>query len=169
MKVSTFAIRLWRLASILGFGAVLIYTYVSLEGQVVVGFTPDGRPEVFLNREYLFYGCVALFLINNTLLNALSKMFPKVPGSALPVPNQALWVSHRDQLNTLLHNWFFCLMAAINTVMAISLYVLGRLNHQLGESRLSGYQWLLPACTAILAIVIISLPVRLFLKPAREE
>jgi hypothetical protein len=51
MKVSTFAIRLWRLASLIGFGTLLIYTYVSLETNVAVGFTPDSRPDVFMNRD----------------------------------------------------------------------------------------------------------------------
>lgn len=169
MKVSTFAIRLWRLASLAGFATLLIYTYVSLETNVAVGFTPDSRPDVFMSRDYLFYACVAIFLINNALINTLTKLFPKVDGSALPIPNQALWIENRDQLNEIFRNWFYCLMAAVNTIMALSLYVLGRLNSQLGSTNLSGHQWLLPVCTAIIAIVIISLPIRLAMKPAAEE
>ncbi|GAB3912686.1 hypothetical protein GCM10028803_56050 [Larkinella knui] len=169
MKISTFAIRLWRLASLIGFAVLLIYTYVSLETKVAVSFTPDSRPDVFISRDYLFYGCVAIFLINNTLINTLTKLFPKVSGTALPIPNQQLWLEHRDQLNEIFRNWFYSLMAAVNTVMALSLYVLGRLNTQLGATQLSGHQWLLPVCTAIILIVIISLPIRLAMKPAAEE
>ncbi|MFC5412689.1 hypothetical protein ACFPMF_25410 [Larkinella bovis] len=169
MKVSTFAIRLWRLASLVGFAALLIYTYVSLETNVAVGFTPDSRPDLFLDRDYLFYGCVAIFLINNTVINVLTKLFPKVSGTALPIPNQPLWVENRSQLNDIVRDWFYCLMAAVNTVMALALYVLGKLNKQLGETSLSGYQWLLPVCTAILGIVIVSLPIRLAMKPTAED
>jgi hypothetical protein len=169
MKVSTFAIRLWRLASLIGFGTLLIYTYVSLETNVAVGFTPDSRPDVFMNRDYLFYSCVAIFLINNTLINTLTKLFPKVSGTALPIPNQLLWLENRDQLNEIFRNWFYCVMSAVNTIMALSLFVLGKLNTQLGSTHLSGHQWLLPVCTAIILIVIVSLPIRLAMKPAAEE
>ncbi|MGM9512586.1 hypothetical protein ACS5NO_32960 [Larkinella sp. GY13] len=169
MKISNFAIRLWRLASLVGFGTLLIYTYVSLETNVAVSFTPDSRPDVFINRDYLFYGCVAIFLINNTLINTLTKLFPKASGTALPIPNQQLWLEHRSQLNEIFRNWFHCLMAAVNTVMALALYVLGKLNTQLGSTNLSGHQWLLPACTAIIVIVVVSLPIRLAMKPVAED
>lgn len=169
MKVSTFAIRLWRLASLIGFASILIYTYVSLETTVAIGFTPDSRPDVFLSRDYLFYGCVAIFLINNTLINALTKLFPKVSGTVLPIPNQQLWLENRHQLNEIFQNWFYCLMASVNTIMALALFVLGRLNTQLGSTSLSGHQWLLPVCLAIILIVVISLPIRLAIKPVAEE
>ncbi|GAB3259198.1 hypothetical protein GCM10027347_22590 [Larkinella harenae] len=169
MKVSTFAIRLWRLASLIGFASILIYTYVSLETTVAVSFTPDSRPDVFIDRDYLFYGCVAIFLINNTLINMLTKLFPKVSGTALPIPNQQLWLEHRKQLDEIFQNWFYCIMAAVNTVMALALYVLGRLNTQLGSTSLTGHQWLFPVCAAIILIVIVSLPIRLTMKPTPEE
>ena len=148
---------------------MLIYTYVSLEANVAVGFTPDSRPDVFIDRDYVFYGCVAIFLINNALINTLIKLFPKVPGTVLPIPNQLLWLEQRDQLNEIFRNWFYCLMACINTVMALSLYVLGQLNTQLGSASLSGHQWLLPVCAAIILIVIVSLPIRLAMKPVAES
>ncbi|MGA0560649.1 hypothetical protein ACO2Q8_28550 [Larkinella sp. VNQ87] len=169
MKVTTFAIRLWRLASLIGFASLLIYTYVSLETTVAVGFTPDSRPDVFISRDYLFYGCVAIFLINNTLINTLTKLFPKASGTALPIPNQQLWLQNRTQLNEIFQNWFYCLMAAVNTVMALALFVLGKLNRQLGSTSLSGHEWLLPVCTAIIVIVVVSLPIRLAMKPAVDE
>ena len=169
MKVTTFAIRLWRLASLIGFASMLIYTYTSLEATVAVGFTPDSRPDVFISRDYLFYGCVAIFLINNTLINMLTKLFPKVSGTALPIPNQQRWLQHRDQLNEIFQNWFYCLMAAVNTVMVLALYVLRQLNNQLGSTQLTGHQWLLPVCVAIILIVIVSLPIRLAMKPDAEE
>ncbi|RRA97769.1 hypothetical protein EHT25_32440 [Larkinella rosea] len=122
-----------------------------------------------MSRDYLFYACVAIFLITNTLINTLTKLFPKVDGVKLPIPNQQAWIENRDQLNEIVRNWFYCLMAAVNTIMALALYVLRRLNSQLGSTSLSGHQWLLPVCTAILAVVIISLPIRLALKPAVEE
>ncbi|GAB3313233.1 hypothetical protein GCM10027299_00030 [Larkinella ripae] len=168
MKVTTFAIRLWRLASLIGFASILIYTYVSLETTVAVGFTSDSRPDVFISRDYLFYGCVAIFLINNTLINTLTKLFPKVSGTALPIPNQQRWLENRSQLNEIFQNWFYCLMASVNTVMALALYVMGRLNTQLGSTNLSGHQWLLPACVAIIGLVVVSLPIRLAMKPAAE-
>jgi len=161
MKVSTFLSWGWRLASIVGFAVTLLYTYTSFEPNVIVGFTPDRRPDVFMSREVLFYSCVAIFLVSNTLINLVAKLFPKISGTALPIPNAGVWLEHRSQLN--------CLMAAINTVMIISLAMLAKLNKQVGVSRLSGYEWLLPTCLGIIVIVLVALPIRLLMKPDAED
>lgn len=153
----------------LAFAAVLTYAYTSFDQTLAVHFTPERRPDAFLERDVLFYGCVAIFLLNNTLINLLAKLFPRIPNGSLPVPNRAVWAAHRQQLNELAENWFYALMAAINTVMTLTLWVLSDLNKQLGDSALSGFQWLLPVCTLIFATVILSLPIRLMMKPNREE
>jgi hypothetical protein len=169
MKVSTFAVKLWRWSSMLAFAAILTYTYTSFDQTVAVHFTPERRPDAFLERDALFYGCVAIFLLNNTLINLLANLFPRIPNGSLPVPNQSVWAAHRRQLNELAENWFYALMAAINTVMALALWVLSNLNKQLGNGDLSGFQWLLPACALLFAVVILSLPIRLMMKPDKED
>lgn len=169
MKVSTFLSWGWRLASIVGFAATLLYTYTSFEPNVIVGFTPDRRPDVFMSREVLFYSCVAIFLVSNTLINLVAKLFPRISGTALPIPKAGIWLEHRSQLNEIMRDWLYCLMAAINTVMIISLAMLAKLNKQVGVSRLSGYEWLLPACLGIIAIVLVALPIRLLMKPDAED
>lgn len=169
MKVSTFAIKLWRWVSMLAFAAVLTYTYSNFDQNVAVHFTPQKQPDAFLQRDVLFYICVAIFLVTNTLVGLVARLFPRVPSAALPIPNQNLWAGHRTQLNELTQNWFYALMAAINTVMALALWVLGQLNKQLGNSALGGHEWLLPVCTLIFATVIVALPIRLMMKPANEE
>lgn len=153
----------------LAFAAVLVYAYTTFDQTVAVHFTPEKRPDAFLKRDVLFYGCVAIFLINNTLINMLARLFPRIPNAALPVPNPTAWADHRNQLNELTQNWFYALMAAINTVMALALWVLRSLNLQLGSAPLSGFEWLLPVVVLIFAIVIFSLPVRLLMKPDRED
>ena len=153
----------------LGFAAMLASAYSSFEQTVAVGFTPDGRPDQFMERNTLFYLCVAIFLINNTLVSLLAKLFPRVPDAALPVPNQAAWAEHRAQLNELTKNWFYALMATVNTVMILALWVLSQLNKQLGAEPLTGFGWLLPVSVLLIAIAIIALPVRLLFKPDRED
>ena len=169
MKVSTFFSWVWRLASIIGFAAALLYTYTAFEPTVVVGFAPDRRPDTFISREVLFYSCVAIFLINNTLVNLVAKLFPRVSGVSLPIPNAGAWQEHRDQLNEVVRNWLYCIMAAVNTVMGISLVVLMKLNKQVGVSRVGSYEWLLPICLGIIAIVVVALPIRLLMKPDSED
>jgi len=152
----------------LAFAAVLTYTYSNFDQNVAVHFTPEKQPDAFVQRDVLFYIGVGIFLLTNTLVGLLARLFPRVPDAALPIPNQAAWTGHRTQLNELTQNWFYALMAAINTVMALALWVLAQLNKQLGNSALSGHEWLLPVCTLIFAVVIVALPVRLMLKPSTE-
>ena len=67
-------------------------------------------------------------------------------------------------------NWFYALMAAINTILALALFVLSMLNRSDIQNDSLNYSWLLPLSTAIIAIVFISLPVRILLmKPDAEE
>jgi len=169
MKVSTFGIKLWRWASMLGFAAILLYAYTSFNQTVAVGFTPQKSPDRFLDREVLFYGCVATFLIVNALVSTLARLFPRIPGAALPIPNQGLWVGHRDELNELARSWFYGLMAAVNTVMALAIWVLSNLNKQLGVTTLSGFEWLLPTVLLVLILASGWLPVRLMMKPDARD
>ena len=169
MKVGTFFVRTWRVLSILGFVFALFTSYISYPGEVAVRFDDLKQPIQTVNRELIFYIAVAIFLINNTLINAIAKLFRRVPTTQIPIPNQGIWVSYRSQLNEIFTNWFSALMAAINTVLALGLFVLSLLNRSDRSMQPYDYAWLLPVITAILIAVLIALPIRLFMKPSADD
>ncbi|MGF7217083.1 hypothetical protein GGR92_003256 [Spirosoma lacussanchae] len=169
MKAGTFFVRVWRILSILGLLFALFNSYISYPAEVAVRFDELGTAIQYLDRETLFYIAVAIFLVNNTLINAVARLFPRVPASKLPIPNQALWAAHRDQLNEVVVNWFYALMAAINTILGLSLLVISLLNRSDRGQLAMDYAWLMPLSTVILIVVLAALPVRLFMKPTADD
>ncbi|GAB4026419.1 hypothetical protein [Spirosoma koreense] len=165
MKAGTFFIRTWRILSILGFLVALFSSYVSYPEEVAVRFDELRRPIQTINRETIFYLAVAIFIINNTLINVVAKLFLRVPTAQVPIPNQNIWVAHRSQLNEIFKNWFYALTASINTVVALGLFVLSLLNRSDRSMQPFDYAWLLPVSTLILISVLIGLPIRLLMKP----
>ncbi len=168
MKTGTFFVRIWRIISILGLLFALFNSYISYPSEVAVRFDALNQPIQFIGRETLFYVAVAIFLINNTLINAIARLFPRVPTAQVTLPNQRVWVNHRLALNTIITNWFYALMAAINTILALGLMVLSFLNRSARTIQPVDYAWLLPLSMAILIIVLVALPIRLFMKPGDD-
>jgi hypothetical protein len=169
MKTGTFFVRVWRILSILGLLFALFNSYISYPGDVAVRFDELNNAIQFIDRETLFYIAVAIFLINNTLVNAVARLFPRIPTAQVPVPNQEVWAKHRSTLNEVVTNWFYALMAAINTVLGLGLMVLSFLNRSNHGIEAVNYAWLLPLSTAILIIVLVALPIRLFMKPGGDD
>lgn len=169
MKAGTFFVRTWRILAILGLLFSLFSSYISYPDQVAVRFDELKQPIQTINRETIFYVAVAIFLVNITLINAISKLFLRLPTAQIPVPNQAVWAVHRPQLNEIFRNWFYALTASINTVLALGLFVLSLLNRGDRSMQSYDYAWLLPVSTAILVGVLIALPIRLFMKPNDED
>lgn len=169
MKTGTFFVRVWRIMSILGLLFALFNSYISYPGEVAVRFDDLNQPTQTVERETIFYIAVAIFLINNTMINAIARLFVRVPTAQLLVLNQGRWASHRSALNEVFTNWVSALMAAINTVLALGLIVLSLLNRSDRGIQAIDYAWLLPVSTAILVIVLAALPVRLFMKPSDDD
>ncbi len=168
MKAGTLFIRAWRIISILGLLFALFNSYISYPNDVAVRFDDAGVPIQYVDRETLFYIAVAIFLINNALINAVARLFLRLPTSQIPVPNHGLWTSHRSELNEVVTDWFYALMAAINTILALGLMVLSFLNRSEHGVQEIDYAWLLPLSAAILIIVLSALPIRLFMKPSTD-
>ena len=169
MKTGTFFVRIWRILSILGLLFALFNSYISYPSDVAVRFDESDQPVQFISRETLFYIAVAIFLINNTLVNAVARLFPRVPTAQVWIPNQQVWASHRPKLNEVVTNWFYALMASINTILALGLMVLSFLNRSARTIRAVDHVWLLPLSTAILITVLVALPIRLFIKPGDDD
>ena len=131
-------------------------------------FDDLGTPVQYIERETLFYIAVAIFLINNTLIRAVGKLFLRIPSDSIPVPNQSLWAKKRTQLNEIMTNWFAALQAAINTVLGLALMVISFLNRSDRGLLPIDYAWLLPLSAFILISVLIALPIRMSMKPAAE-
>ncbi|AQG80185.1 hypothetical protein [Spirosoma montaniterrae] len=169
MKVGTFFVRTWRVLSIFGFLFSLFNSYISYPNEVAVRFDSIGYAIQYIDREVLFYLAIGIFLLNNTLVNLVSRLFVRLPSAQVPVPNQAVWIHHRDQLNENVTNWFTALMAAVNTILALGLMVLSFLNRSDRSQMAMDYAWLLPLSTVILVTVLVALPIRLFVKPTADD
>ena len=168
MKTGIFFVRLWRIISILGFLFSLFSNYISYPESVAVRFDELNRPTQTINRELIFYLATAIFIVSNTLLRVVAKLFVRVPMGSLPSFVQDRWVAHRSELNEIIINWFSALASAVNTVVALGLFVLSSLNRADRNMPASDYAWLLPVTTAIFIAVLVSLPISLFRKPSED-
>lgn len=169
MNTGTFFVRTWRFLSVIGFLFSLFSSYISYPDEVAVRFDDQNQPIQTMNRETIFYLAIAIFIVSNTSLGLLRKLFVRVPIAQLPVPNQAVWTKHRARLNAIFSEWFSMLISAINTIMALGLFVLSSLNRGDRSMPASDYIWLLPVSTVILIAVISTLPIRLFMKPSSDD
>ena len=168
MKTGIFFVRVWRIVSILGFLLSLFSSYISYPESVAVRFDELNRPIQTIGREVIFYLATAIFIINNTLLRAVAKLFVRVPMESLPSFVQERWAGHRSELNEIITNWFSSLASAVNTVMALGLFVLSSLNRGDRSMQAYDYAWLLPVTTVIFIAVLVSLPIRLLQKPSDD-
>ncbi|MEZ0487817.1 hypothetical protein [Fibrella aquatica] len=165
MRAGSFFVRTWRILSILGFVGLLMSSYISYPGEVAFRFNKGGQAIQYLSRETIFYVSIGIFIVVYVITNAVARLFPKLPTEKIPNPNPTAWEGQRRKLADVYVNWFYALAAAFNTILALGLMVLSFLNRSNISADSNDYGWLLPFSTAIVAIVIISLPVRLMMKP----
>ena len=92
----------------------------------------------------------------------------QVPVSLLPIPNRLAWASHREELNEHLTNWLYCLVAAINTIVALSLFALATVNSNQFKQDVFSFAWLFYLGFGMLIAVFVALPIRLLRPPVPE-
>lgn len=165
MRAGPFFVRTWRILSILGFVILLISSYISYPGEVAFRFNEAGQAVQYLSRETVFYVSIGTFILVYVITNALARLFPNLPVEKIPNPNPAAWEGQPRKLIAVYTSWFSALSAAFNTILALGLMVLSFLNRSNINADSNDYGWLLPLSTGIIAIVIISLPIRLMMKP----
>lgn len=165
MRAGSFFVRTWRILSIIGFVGLLMSSYISYPNEVAVRFNEAGQAVQYLSRETIFYVSIIIFMTVYVITNAVARLFPKLPAEKIPNPNAAAWEGQRRKVADIYVNWFYALAAAFNTILALGLMVLSFLNRSNINADSTDYGWLLPLSTAIIAIVIISLPIRLMMKP----
>lgn len=169
MRAGSFFVRTWRILSILGFVGSLYSNYISFPADVAFRFNSLGQAVQYVGRETIFYLSIGIFLLVYIITNAVIRLLPKLPAERIPNPNPEKWQGFRKELVAVYINWFLALAAAFNTILGLGLMVLSFLNRSdrtnVGPT---DYAWLLPISTAILAIVVVSLPIRLLMKPPVE-
>jgi uncharacterized membrane protein len=168
VKVTTFSIKIWRWFSILLVVGGLAWTYSLLPDLVAVGFASSGIAENYLPKDTIFYITMGLIVFNNVVIAAMAKAIGKVPASLLPIPNRHVWAGQREELNEHLVNWLYCLVAAINTIVALSLFALGTVNSNQFNQDVFSFAWLFYLGFGMLILIFVSLPLRLLRAPAPE-
>ena len=146
----------------------LAWTYSLLPDLVAVNFAASGMADNYLEKSTIFYITMALIVFNNVVIRAMARQIHKVPLSLLPLPNRRAWADFREELDEHLTNWLFCLVAAINTIVALSLFALGTLNSNQFKQDVFSFAWLIYLGLGMLIIIFAALPVRLMRPPVPE-
>lgn len=168
MKITTLAIRVWRMFSMIVVFGVSVYSYSLFNEDVGVHFDAAGKADEFIRKSEIFYIIVGLILVNNVLLMALGRQLPKIPNDLLPIPNRVEWATQRDELNEHLRNWIYSLVAMINTLVGMTVFALATVNNEF-TYKIDDFEGLFYLVVVLLLIVLIALPIRLMIKPKLED
>lgn len=168
MKVTTFAIKIWRWASLLFVIGALVWTYSLFPEMVAVDFADSGLAERYVDKEHVFYIVMGLFLVNNVLITGIARHIPNVDPMNLPILKRKEWAQHRSELNEHLTNWLFCLVAVINTIVGFSLLALATINSTSYKMDVFDFSWLYYASLALVLFVFL-LPLRLLWPPVQDD
>lgn len=147
---------------------VVVYSYSLFSEDVGVHFDASGKADEFMHKSTVFYIIAGLILANNVLLLNLGRQLTKLPSYLLPIPNQQAWSIERDAFNEHLLNWIFCLVAMINTIIAMSVFALATVNNAFAF-KINDFEGLLYLAVFSLIVIIVALPIRLMIAPKIEE
>lgn len=166
MNITTFGLKVWRWLSILGVVGALAWTYSVLPDLVAVDFDQSGLIEASLGKEMIFYIAMGVIILANTLLLSLAKQLPRIPIGSLPVPSRGTWAAFRDELDEHLTNAAYALVAAINTLLGLSLFALGTVNSSSFNLSVFDFAWVYYLAMGMLGSILVSLPLRLYFPPS---
>jgi hypothetical protein len=168
MKVTTFAIKIWRWASLLFVIGALMWTYSLFPDMVAVDFSDSGLAEKYVSKEHVFYIVMGLFLLNNVIITGLAKHIHKVDVNNLPIINKKAWATNRPELDEHLTNWLYCLVAVINTIIGFSLLALATINSMQYKMDVFDFSWVYYVGLGLIIFVFL-LPLRMLWAPAPED
>lgn len=168
MKITTFAIKIWRWASLLFVIGALAWTYSLFPEMVAVDFADSGLAERYVEKGNIFYIVTGIFLLNNVVITGIARHIPNVDPLHLPILKRKEWARHRAELNEHLTNWLFCLVAVINTITGFSLLALATINSTAYKLDVFDFSWLYYTSLALVLIVFL-LPLRLLWPPLHDD
>jgi uncharacterized membrane protein len=168
MKPVYLLFRVAKVITLLLFIGLLLYLYFLLPEQIGIHFNQFGQADNYLSRSQFFYTAGLFLIFFNIAISLLGRFLAAMPASLLPVPNRDFWSATpelRIQLNYLLRNWLNGFMALINIVMALTLFVVFKINTDLDAS-IGNYGWVFIGALAAIAAWVAYLPVRLMMRRA---
>lgn len=168
MKITTFGVKVWRFMSAVFVIGALGWTYSLLPDMVAINFDASGLANDYISKEIIFYLVTGLIVFTNVAIPAIARQISKIPSERLPIPNKSLWVLSRQDLNEHLVNWLHSIAAAINTIIAFTMFAIGTVNSNSFKNDVFDFAWLLYVGAALLVVVIVALPVRLMRPPVPE-
>jgi hypothetical protein len=163
MSIDKFISRVWRVLSMIAFGASLLFIYRGLPDPTAVHFGETGRGDGFLPKEEIFYLTAAIVTLINVLGLLLIKAVEKIPlrffSKRLPA-----FADKGDLLiqQTCVH-WIHFLLALINTYLILVFRVLLLLNDD--RTVQADYSYLPKVGIALFLLWLIYLPARLWSHP----
>lgn len=122
----------------------------------------------YLSKESVFYLVTGLIVFSNVVIPSIARQVSKVPSARLPIPHRERWISQRDDLNEHVINWLHSITAAINTIIAFSVFAIGTINSSQFKQDVFDFAWVLYAGCALLLIVVVALPFRLMRPPVPD-
>lgn len=115
--------RLFWILSIIGLLSAILVTYTQVGDLVYMAFGPQLSA---ISRDQYFYTSVGVLFLTNFLWFVLSRMFPALPPSFLPVPAKDYWLSNKyryKKVREILANWMLSIGTVANYWLIV--YVLG--------------------------------------------
>ncbi len=144
------------------------WTYATFSEMVAYRFGADGKPSDFLNKETVFYISMALLILNNVAIGTVAKQIHHVPVELLPIPHRSKWERNKPALFEILTNWLTSLIAAINTIIALSLFTLSTVNSP-SRYDIFHFSWLSYLSIALLVVIMLAPPVFLMQAPESQD
>ncbi len=171
MRSLTLLLRAFWVLSIIGFLVIFFLAYFYWPDFVDILFDKEGFSTYSMTRNKLFYSIGGAVLVINLLFIAIRKLLPKIADSLTFIPNSDYWLSDKngkELVLTIFQNWINSFLSWINLFIgmfagAIAFINLANLEHR---KQINDFEWLLPVLIAILAIHIIYLVTRFFIKKA---
>ncbi|GAA4438799.1 hypothetical protein GCM10023091_19910 [Ravibacter arvi] len=145
--------------------AAIIWTYSVNAEEVALSYDAAGNGSFFLSKSELFYLACAVFLLNNVLIVAMKKQLHRIPVSIMPIPKKEAWAQHKSELVEFLGTWLFAIVGAVNVILALGLFALATVNSKQFTYDIFDFEWLSYGSLALLVLVFVVLPFRLFRPP----
>jgi hypothetical protein len=141
---------------------VLFKTYINISEYIVI----QGIELPAFNRQVYFYVAFGIFALVSVFIMATQKVFIKINKSAWFFPHKEFWFSERTNIivhREVLGGWIYGIGCALNTLFMFSLITLRSMNDPDGWKTFTP-TYFLTGCFVIVALSLISGPIRLVIK-----
>lgn len=167
MSITQVFFRIWKAVTLPIIVASVLVCYFSLPDSVAVHHDAAGKPDVFFNKQTLFYWAVGTVIFINLLMSFFGKSFTKLLPQLLP--KNLLWSETPRQTTHLTDGWANGLTALLNTFFLLCLLALNKVNGNENQVSTTDFTWIIIVAAAIFMAILFYLPYNLLYSKPTEE